>query len=119
MCAQVYEGERKFTKDNNVLGKFDLNGIAPMPRGMPQIEVTFNVDANGILQVAHPAASSITAASIIAATSIRHDKYPRPTICPFGHTGGGVGEVVWQERADYDQGGEGQVGTASERIFGG
>ena len=49
---QVYEGERKFTKDNNILGKFDLNGIPPMPRGMPQIEVTFNVDANGILQVA-------------------------------------------------------------------
>lgn len=49
---QVFEGERKFTKDNNILGKFDLNGIPPMPRGMPQIEVTFNVDANGILQVA-------------------------------------------------------------------
>jgi len=47
----VYEGERKFTKDNNILGKFDLNGIPPMPRGQPQIEVTFNVDANGILQV--------------------------------------------------------------------
>merc|ERR1719271_1122268 len=49
--GQVYEGERKFTKDNNILGKFDLNGIPPMPRGQPQIEVTFNVDANGILQV--------------------------------------------------------------------
>jgi len=48
---QVYEGERKFTKDNNILGKFDLNGIPAMPRGQPQIEVTFNVDANGILQV--------------------------------------------------------------------
>ena len=47
----MYEGERRFTKDNNILGKFDLNGIPPMPRGMPQIEVTFNVDANGILQV--------------------------------------------------------------------
>jgi len=55
---QVYEGERKFTKDNNILGKFDLNGIAPMPRGMPQIEVTFNVDANGILQVAASEKSS-------------------------------------------------------------
>ena len=48
---QVYEGERKMTKDNNLLGKFDLNSIAPAPRGVPQIEVTFNVDANGILQV--------------------------------------------------------------------
>merc|ERR1719218_144306 len=48
---QVFEGERKFTKDNNILGKFDLNGIPPAPRGVPQIEVTFNVDANGILQV--------------------------------------------------------------------
>merc|ERR1719352_1866762 len=48
---QVYEGERRFTKDNNILGKFDLNGIPPAPRGVPQIEVTFNVDANGILQV--------------------------------------------------------------------
>merc|ERR1719218_393432 len=48
---QVFEGERKFTKDNNLLGKFDLNGIPPAPRGVPQIEVTFNVDANGILQV--------------------------------------------------------------------
>jgi len=55
---QVFEGERKFTKDNNILGKFDLNGIPPMPRGMPQIEVTFNVDANGILQVAAAEKSS-------------------------------------------------------------
>ena len=51
MSIQVYEGERRFTKDNSILGKFDLNGIPPMPRGVPQIEVTFNVDANGILQV--------------------------------------------------------------------
>ncbi len=48
---QVFEGERKFTKDNSILGKFDLSGIPPQPRGQPQIEVTFNVDANGILQV--------------------------------------------------------------------
>jgi len=48
---QVFEGERKFTKDNNVLGKFNLDGIAPAPRGTPQIEVTFDIDANGILNV--------------------------------------------------------------------
>merc|ERR1711907_927179 len=48
---QVFEGERKFTKDNNLLGKFNLDGIAPAPRGVPQIEVTFDIDANGILNV--------------------------------------------------------------------
>nr|XP_027212039.1 heat shock 70 kDa protein cognate 4-like [Penaeus vannamei] len=48
---QVYEGERTLTKDNNLLGKFDLSGIAPAPRGVPQIEVTFDIDANGILNV--------------------------------------------------------------------
>lgn len=48
---QVYEGERAMTKDNNRLGKFDLNGIPPVPRGVPQIDVTFDVDANGILNV--------------------------------------------------------------------
>lgn len=48
---QVFEGERQFTKDCNLLGKFMLEGIPPMPRGMPQIEVTFDIDANGILNV--------------------------------------------------------------------
>lgn len=48
----VYEGERYKTKDNNLLGKFDLDGIAPAPRGVPQIEVTYELDANGILHVA-------------------------------------------------------------------
>jgi L1 cell adhesion molecule like protein len=47
----VYEGERSFTRDCNLLGKFQLNGIPPMPRGVPQIEITYEVDANGILQV--------------------------------------------------------------------
>ena len=47
----VYEGERKFTRDCNQLGKFDLTGIPPMPRGMPQIEITYDLDANGILNV--------------------------------------------------------------------
>ena len=48
---QVYEGERAMTKDNHLLGRFELSGIPPAPRGVPQIEVTFDLDANGILQV--------------------------------------------------------------------
>merc|ERR1719335_161109 len=48
---QIFEGERKMTKDNNILGKFELSGIPPAPRGTPQIEVTFDIDANGILNV--------------------------------------------------------------------
>ena len=51
VLIQVYEGERKFTKDNNMLGTFKLEGIPPAPRGIPQIEVTFDVDANGIMTV--------------------------------------------------------------------
>ena len=51
MLIQVYEGERSMTKDNHMLGKFELTGIPPAPRGVPQIEVSFEVDANGILQV--------------------------------------------------------------------
>jgi heat shock protein 1/8 len=51
VLIQVYEGERQFTRDNNMLGKFQLEGIPPMPRGVPQIEVTFDIDANGILNV--------------------------------------------------------------------
>merc|ERR1712194_965892 len=47
----VFEGERSMTKDNNILGKFDLDGIPPMPRGQPQIDVCFDIDANGILNV--------------------------------------------------------------------
>merc|ERR1711976_1060266 len=49
VLIQVFEGERAMTKDNNLLGKFELTGIPPAPRGVPQIEVTFDVDANGIL----------------------------------------------------------------------
>uniref|UniRef100_A0A8C7JFX3 Heat shock protein family A (Hsp70) member 1B n=1 Tax=Oncorhynchus kisutch TaxID=8019 RepID=A0A8C7JFX3_ONCKI len=51
VLIQVYEGERAMTKDNNLLGKFELTGIPPAPRGIPQIEVTFDIDANGILNV--------------------------------------------------------------------
>lgn len=51
VTIDVYEGERPMTRDNHALGKFELTGVAPAPRGVPQIEVTFEVDANGILQV--------------------------------------------------------------------
>jgi L1 cell adhesion molecule like protein len=51
VLIQVYEGERQFTRDCNRLGDFKLEGIPPMPRGIPQIEVSFDVDANGILNV--------------------------------------------------------------------
>ena len=51
VTIQVYEGERPMTKDNHLLGKFDLTGIPPAPRGVPQIEVTFEIDVNGILRV--------------------------------------------------------------------
>jgi heat shock protein 5 len=51
VLIQVFEGERSMTKDNHLLGKFELTGIPPAPRGVPQIDVTFEVDANGILQV--------------------------------------------------------------------
>merc|ERR1712026_601296 len=51
VLIQVYEGERPLTKDNNLLGKFELSGIPPAPRGVPQIDVSFDIDANGILNV--------------------------------------------------------------------
>ena len=51
VLIQVFEGERAMTKDNHLLGKFELTGIPPAPRGVPQIEVTFDVDANGIMNV--------------------------------------------------------------------
>ncbi len=51
VLIQVFEGERSMTRDNNLLGKFTLDGIPPMPRGQPQIEVSFDVDSNGILTV--------------------------------------------------------------------
>lgn len=51
VTIQVFQGEREFTKDNQKLGTFDLTGIAPAPRGVPQVEVTFDIDANGIVNV--------------------------------------------------------------------
>jgi len=56
--VQVFEGERQFTKDNNKMGEFQLTGIPPMPRGVPQIEITYDVDANGILHVSAEEKSS-------------------------------------------------------------
>lgn len=53
VVVKVYEGERPMTKDNRVLGQFQLDGLPPLPRGTPQIEVSFDIDANGILQVAN------------------------------------------------------------------
>ena len=51
MLIQVFQGEREFARDNKPLGTFELTGIAPAPRGVPQIEVTFDIDANGIVHV--------------------------------------------------------------------
>merc|ERR1719498_2288323 len=51
VLIQVFEGERSRTKDNNLLGNFELSGIPPAPRGVPQINVCFDIDANGILNV--------------------------------------------------------------------
>lgn len=58
VTIQVFEGERTLTKDNNLLGTFNLTGIPPAPRGVPQIEVTFDLDANGILNVSAKESSS-------------------------------------------------------------
>ena len=51
VLIQVFEGGRSLTKDNNLLGKFELSGIPPALRGVPQIEFTFEIDANGIMKV--------------------------------------------------------------------
>merc|ERR1711879_663836 len=71
---QVYEGERKLTKDCNKLGEFRLSGIAPAPRGVPQIEVTFNIDANGILQVTAQDKASKTKQEITITSGDRTSK---------------------------------------------
>merc|ERR1712093_512722 len=60
VTIQVYEGERPMTKDNHKLGQFDVTGIAPAPRGVPQIEVTFEIDSNGILVVGAEEKGTIT-----------------------------------------------------------
>ena len=59
----VYEGERAMAKDNHFLGQFDLTGIPPAPRGVPQVEVTFEIDVNGILTVSEGGVASEVDAS--------------------------------------------------------
>ncbi|KAF5282814.1 hypothetical protein FQR65_LT02811 [Abscondita terminalis] len=70
VTIQVFEGERAMTKDNNLLGTFDLTGIPPAPRGIPKIEVTFDMDANGILNVSAKDTSSGKSKNI----TIKNDK---------------------------------------------
>ncbi|KAI4467293.1 heat shock protein 70kda [Holotrichia oblita] len=70
VTIQVFEGERAMTKDNNCLGTFDLTGIPPAPRGIPKIEVTFDMDANGILNVSAKDTSSGKSKNI----TIKNDK---------------------------------------------
>ncbi|XP_049878898.1 heat shock protein 68-like [Pectinophora gossypiella] len=70
VTIQVYEGERAMTKDNNLLGNFDLTGIPPAPRGVPQIDVTFDIDANGILNVSAKENSTGKSKNIV----IKNDK---------------------------------------------
>ncbi|XP_060533838.1 heat shock 70 kDa protein-like [Cylas formicarius] len=70
VTIQVFEGERAMTKDNNLLGTFDLTGIPPAPRGVPKVEVTFDLDANGILNVSAKDTSSGNSRNI----TIKNDK---------------------------------------------
>ncbi|KAJ8875090.1 hypothetical protein PR048_022981 [Dryococelus australis] len=70
VTIQVFEGERAMTRDNNLLGRFDLTGIPPAPRGVPQVEVTFDIDANGILNVHAKESGSGNSRNI----TIRNDK---------------------------------------------
>ena len=65
VSIQVYEGERPMTKDNHLLGRFNLDGIPPAPRGVPQIEVTFDLDANGIMNVSAVDKSTGKASNIV------------------------------------------------------
>lgn len=70
VTVKIYEGERKFTRDCNLLGNFDLTGIAPAPRGVPQIEISFDIDSNGILNVTAVDKGSSKSANIV----INNDK---------------------------------------------
>ncbi|KAI8866724.1 heat shock protein 70, partial [Ramicandelaber brevisporus] len=68
----VYEGERAMTKDNNMLGQFDLVGIPPMPRGVPELEVTFDIDADGILNVTAVDKATGRKANVVISNSTGH-----------------------------------------------
>lgn len=83
MKIQVYEGEREMTKDNNLLGGFELSGIPPAPRGAPQIEVTFEVDADGIMRIS--AADKGT------------------SVLSFVHVNWANNRYQWKVRKHYDQ----------------
>ena len=67
ITIQIFEGERPLTKDNHLLGKFDLTGIPPMPKGKPEVEVTFDIDDNGILSVEATEKSSGSKNNIVIA----------------------------------------------------
>ena len=79
VAVQVFQGEREFTRDNKALGTFELTGIAPAPRGVPQIEVTFDIDANGIVHVSATDKGTGTEQSmtITGGTSLEKDDIDR------------------------------------------
>ena len=83
MTIQVFEGERSRTKDNNKLGEFNLSGIPPMPRGVPQIDVTFDIDANGMLNVS--ALEKSTGKENSAWLRAPRARRARPSIHPHMH----------------------------------
>ena len=76
---QVFEGERQMTRDNNLLGRFNLDGIPPAPRGTPQIEVSFEIDANGIMNVTATDKAS-TKSAHITITTVSYTHLTLPTI---------------------------------------
>ena len=103
VLIQVFEGERSMTKDNHLLGKFELTGIPPAPRGQPQIEVTFEIDANGILQVRGGRCRGC----------VLRSAYPPSTAAGVGR-GQGHGQV----REDHHHGREGSPVQGGDRAHG-
>ena len=103
VLIQVFEGERSMTKDNHLLGKFELTGIPPAPRGQPQIEVTFEIDANGILQVRGGRCRGC----------VLRSAYPPSTAAGVGR-GQGHGQV----REDHHHGREGPPVQGGDRAHG-